>query len=52
MTSWVPQMERDEKKLGNHGYRQQLTDKMHFEIAIEEFANKKARKVTVQKIVQ
>ena len=47
MTAWVPQMVRDEKKLGNHRYRQQLTDKMIFEIATEEFANKKARKVTV-----
>jgi len=26
---------------------QQLTDKINFDIAIEEFANKKARKVTV-----
>ena len=47
VTVWVPRMLRDEKKLGNHGYRQQLTDKIHFEIAIEEFAKKKARKVTV-----
>ena len=30
---------------------QQLTDKINFGIAIEEFANKKARKVTVWKIV-
>jgi len=30
---------------------QQLTDKLNFDIAIEEFANKKARKVTLQKIV-
>ena len=52
MTSWVPQMVRDEKKLGNHSCRKQLTDKINFEIAIEEFANKKARKVTVKKIVQ
>ena len=40
-------MVRDEKKLGNHGYRQQLTDKINVEIAIEEFANKNARIVTV-----
>jgi len=40
-------MVRDEKKLSNHGYRKQLTDKKIFEIAIEEFASKKARKVTV-----
>ena len=26
---------------------QQLTDKIHFDIAFEEFATKKARKVTV-----
>jgi len=30
---------------------QQLTDEINFDIAIEEFANKKARKVTVCKIV-
>jgi len=30
---------------------QQLTDEINFDIAIEEFANKKARKVTVKKIV-
>jgi len=30
---------------------QQLTDNINFDIAIEEFPNKKARKVTVQKIV-
>ena len=36
--------------LGNFGtlsIEQQLTDKIHFDIAIEEFANKNARKVTV-----
>jgi len=30
---------------------QQLTDEINFDTAIEEFANKKARKVTVKKIV-
>jgi len=30
---------------------QQLTDEINFDIAVEEFANKKARKVTVWKIV-
>jgi len=30
---------------------QQLTDEINFDIAIEEFANIKARKVTVKKIV-
>jgi len=30
---------------------QQLTDEINFDIDIEEFANKKARKVTVKKIV-
>ena len=30
---------------------QQLTDEINFDIAIEEFANKKARKVTVKKIL-
>jgi len=30
---------------------QQLTDEINFDIAVEEFASKKARKVTVYKIV-
>jgi len=30
---------------------QQLTDEINFDIVIEEFANKKERKVTLQKIV-
>ena len=39
------------RNFGTLSIEQQLTDKIHFDIASEEFANKKARKVTVQKIV-
>jgi len=35
------------KNFGTLSIEQQLTDKIHFDIAIEEFANKKAGKVTV-----
>jgi len=41
-------------RLRNHAtlsVEQQLTDEINFDIATEEFTNKKARKVTVQKIV-
>jgi len=35
------------RNFGTLSVEQQLTDKTHFDIAIEAFANKKARKVTV-----
>jgi len=35
------------RNLATLSIEQQLTDKIIFDIAIEEFANKKARKVTV-----
>jgi len=35
------------RNLATLSVEQQLTDKRHFDIAIEEFATKKARKVTV-----
>ena len=39
------------RNLATLSIEQQMIDKINFDIAIEEFANKKARKVTVQKIV-
>ena len=39
------------RNLATLSIEQQLTDNINFDIAIEEFANKKARKVTVYKIV-
>ena len=39
------------RNLATLSIEQQLTDEINFDIAIEEFANKKARKVTLQKIV-
>ena len=39
------------RNLDTLSIEQQLTDEINFDIATEEFANKKARKVTVQKIV-
>jgi len=39
------------RNLATLSVEQQLTDNINFDIAIEEFANKKARKVTVYKIV-
>ena len=39
------------KSLTTLSIEQQFTDKINFDIAIEEFAKKKARKVSVQKIV-
>jgi len=39
------------RNLATLSIEQQLTDNINFYIAIEEFPNKKARKVTVQKIV-
>jgi len=35
------------RNFGTLSIEQQLTDKIHFDIATEEFANKKARKVAV-----
>jgi len=35
------------RNLATLSTEQQLTDKINFDIAIEEFANKKARKVSV-----
>jgi len=35
------------RNLATLSVEQQLTDNINFDIAIEEFANKKARKVTV-----
>ena len=39
------------RNLDKLSIEQQLTDEINFDIATEEFANKKARKVTVQKTV-
>jgi len=39
------------RNLATLSVEQQSTDNINFDIAIEEFANKKARKVTVYKIV-
>ena len=39
------------RNLATLSVEQQLTDNVNFDITIEEFANKKARKVTVYKIV-
>ena len=39
------------RNLATLSIEQRLTDNMNFDIAIEEFVNKKARKVTVQKTV-
>jgi len=39
------------RNLATLSIEQQLTDKTNFDIAIEEFANKKIRKVSAQKIV-
>jgi len=39
------------RNLATLSIEQQLTDKINFDIAIEEFANKKIRKVSAQKIV-
>jgi len=39
------------RNLATLSIEQQLTDNINFDIAIEEFVNKKARKVTVYKIV-
>jgi len=39
------------RNLATLSIEQQLTDNTNFDIATEEFANKKARKVTVQKTV-
>jgi len=39
------------RNLATLSVEQQLTNKINFDIAFEEFANKKARKVTVYKIV-
>jgi len=39
------------RNLAIFSIEQQLTDEINFDIVIEEFANKKERKVTLQKIV-
>jgi len=39
------------RNLATLSIKEQLTDKINFDIPIEEFANKKARKVSVYKIV-
>ena len=39
------------RNLATLSIEQQLTDNINFDIAIEKFVNKKARKLTVQKIV-
>jgi len=39
------------RNLGTLSIEQQLTDELNFDIAIEGFANNKARKVIVKKIV-